>query len=513
MLNKQTLNRIYSFDEEGKHQEDNGSENMIIHGDNLEALKSLLPKYEGRIKCIYIDPPYNTGNENWVYNDNVNDPRIKKWLGQVVGKEGEDLSRHDKWLCMMYPRLKLLEKLLSSDGAIFISIDDNEVHNLRMICDEIFGASNFVTNICWQRTFATKNDARFFSSEHEYILVYSKNINNLIIKDLPKSDKQNGRYKNPDNDPRGPWISTDLLRMEHRDNSVYGVPTPSGKIYIPEPGTSWRHPEKEMLALIENNEIWFGKDGNSKPRRKRFMSDVKEGICPQTIWKHEDVGHTQEAKQLLKKILDSSKDFFATPKPVRLINQILRILCDDNDIILDAFAGSGTTAHSVLEMNKKDGGNRKFILIEMMDYAEDITAERVKRVIKGYGEGNKAVGGIGGTFSYYELGSYVFKENGTLTDNISLEDLRKYVYYSETKGKEPETTESNEYYLGTHGKVDYYLYYDKENTTTLNYEFLSTIKNKQESYVIYADRCIISEDELLKNNITFKKMPRDIIKI
>lgn len=290
------LERKYSFDESGMHKEDIHSNNMIIHGDNLEALKSLLPQYEGKIKCIYIDPPYNTGNEGWIYNDNVNDPKIRKWLGEVVGKEGEDLSRHDKWLCMMYPRLVLLQKLLADDGAIFISIDDNEQAFLKCVCDEIFGARNFVAQLVWQRTFATKNDAKYFSSEHEYVLVYAAEIEKLKIKALPKSEKQLERYKNPDNDPRGPWISTDLLRMEHRDNSVYEVPTPQGKLYKPQPGTSWRHPKEEMMALIKNNEVWFGANGNSKPRRKKFLADVKSGIIPQTIWKHVDVGHTQEAK-------------------------------------------------------------------------------------------------------------------------------------------------------------------------------------------------------------------------
>lgn len=377
------LERKYSFDESGMHKEDIHSNNMIIHGDNLEALKSLLPQYEGKIKCIYIDPPYNTGNEGWIYNDNVNDPKIRKWLGEVVGKEGEDLSRHDKWLCMMYPRLVLLQKLLADDGAIFISIDDNEQAFLKCVCDEIFGARNFVAQLVWQRTFATKNDAKYFSSEHEYILVYAAEIEKLKIKALPKSDKQLERYKNPDNDPRGPWISTDLLRMEHRDNSVYEVPTPQGKLYKPQPGTSWRHPKEEMMALIKNNEVWFGANGNSKPRRKKFLADVKSGIIPQTIWKHVDVGHTQEAKQQLKKILDASTDFFATPKPIRLINQILRIICDDGDIVLDSFAGSATTAHAVMQSDLK----LSYIMIEVEDYADTITAERVKRVIDGYGEG------------------------------------------------------------------------------------------------------------------------------
>lgn len=204
------LERKYSFDENGQHDEDNGSENMIIRGDNLEALKALLPRYEGRVKCIYIDPPYNTGNEGWVYNDNVNDPKIKKWLGEVVGKEGEDLTRHDKWLCMMYPRLKLLQKLLADDGAIFISIDDTEISNLRLLMDEVFGANNFVTTVIWHKNYAPKSSAKFFSEDHDYITVYAKNKMAWIPNLLPRTEEQDKIYKNPDNDPRGLWRPDNL---------------------------------------------------------------------------------------------------------------------------------------------------------------------------------------------------------------------------------------------------------------------------------------------------------------
>ena len=521
------LERKYSFDESGMHKEDIHSNNMIIHGDNLEALKSLLPQYEGKIKCIYIDPPYNTGNEGWIYNDNVNDPKIRKWLGEVVGKEGEDLSRHDKWLCMMYPRLVLLQKLLADDGAIFISIDDNEQAFLKCVCDEIFGARNFVaqlvwqrtflvanvlchtncaTKLVWQRTFATKNDAKYFSSEHEYVLVYAAEIEKLKIKALPKSEKQLERYKNPDNDPRGPWISTDLLRMEHRDNSVYEVPTPQGKLYKPQPGTSWRHPKEEMMALIKNNEVWFGANGNSKPRRKKFLADVKSGIIPQTIWKHVDVGHTQEAKQQLKKILDASTDFFATPKPVRLINQILRIICDDGDIVLDSFAGSATTAHAVMQSDLK----LSYIMIEVEDYADTITAERVKRVIDGYGEGKNAVDGTGGNFSYYELGSPLFLQDGTINNDIDTAEIRKYIWYTETNGLEYTENKQEKYYIGSHNDTAYYFYYEKDKATILDYSFLATVNVKNQAYIIYADSCALSDIDLQKWNITFKKIPRDI---
>lgn len=228
------LERKYSFDENGQHDEDNGSENMIIRGDNLEALKALLPRYEGRVKCIYIDPPYNTGNEGWVYNDNVNDPKIKKWLGEVVGKEGEDLTRHDKWLCMMYPRLKLLQKLLADDGAIFISIDDTEISNLRLLMDEVFGANNFVTTVIWHKNYAPKSSAKFFSEDHDYITVYAKNKMAWIPNLLPRTEEQDKIYKNPDNDPRGLWRPDNLSARNPYSLGLYSITCPGGRV-IPGP--------------------------------------------------------------------------------------------------------------------------------------------------------------------------------------------------------------------------------------------------------------------------------------
>lgn len=246
------LERKYSYDENGQHAEDNGSENMIIHGDNLIALKSLLPQYEGKIKCIYIDPPYNTGNENWVYNDNVNDPRIKKWLGEIVGKEGEDLSRHDKWLCMMYPRLRLLQKLLADDGAIFISIDDNELYNLKQICDEIFGASGYVGNISWQRTYSMRNDSKGIPAEVEHILAYKKNIN-WEPKKLPRTEEMDSKYKNPDNDPNGAWQNTSAFAPggSSHQGMVYAIQHPfTGKMLYPTKDAHWRYHQDTMLNIM-----------------------------------------------------------------------------------------------------------------------------------------------------------------------------------------------------------------------------------------------------------------------
>lgn len=491
------------------------SENMIIHGDNLLALKALLPQYEGRVDCIYIDPPYNTGNEKWVYNDNVNDPKIKKWLGEVVGTEGEDLSRHDKWLCMMYPRLRLLYKLLSENGAIFISIDDHEQANLKMICDEIFGKTNFVTQIVWEKVHTRKNSAINFSSSHEYVLVYAKlkrqNANDTIgfhRNLLPRDDTS--AYKNPDNDPKGPW-KTDPITAHNPYNADYTITKPNGIIVTRPKDRYWAYSKESMDELIANNAIVWG-PGNSMPMVKRYLSDVQDGLVPVTLFSREFAGDTSSAKKILDSILDV-KGLFEYPKPPKLIERIFQIATNKNSIILDSFAGSGTTAHAVLNMNKKDGGNRKFILVEMMDYADTITAERVKRVIKGYGEGDKAVEGTGGDFAYYELGLPLFREDGNLNEDVGIDEIRKYVYYMETKEPISEKHTDNEFYLGKHNETAYYFYYDRENITTLNREFLSSIKTKTSGYVIYADVCALSKEVLTQNRIVFKKIPRDISRL
>jgi adenine-specific DNA-methyltransferase len=387
------------------------TENVFIEGENLEVLKVLQKAYYNKIKCIIIDPPYNTGNDSFIYPDSFkeNKEEYLKRIGEkdedgYLMKEGffrknskESGHYHSNWLSMMYPRLFLAKNLLREDGVIFVHIDDNEVHNLRLLMNEIFGEENFVSEIVWQRTFATKNDSKYFSTEHEYLLFYAKNINNLEVNLLERGQKQNDRYNNPDNDMRGPWTSTDLLRMEHRDNSVYTIISPSGKVWTPLAGTSWRHPENEMLELIKNGDVTFGNDGNSKPRRKRFLSEVKKGIIPQTIWKHEEVSHTQEAKQSLNKLFDGIP-VFSTPKPVKLLKRILEISTntDSNDFVLDFFSGSAATAEAVYEKNKDDDGNRKFILVQLPEPCEesseaykigyktiaDISKERIRRVIK-----------------------------------------------------------------------------------------------------------------------------------
>ena len=576
-------------------------ENRIIHGDNLEALKSLLPEYEGRIDCIYIDPPYNTGNEGWVYNDNVNDPRIKKWLGEVVGKESEDFTRHDKWLCMMYPRLKLLQKLLSEKGAIFISIDDNEEANLKLICDEIFGSGNFVANISWQRTYSMRNDSKGIPAEAENIIVYSKTPDWEPNK-LPRTAEMDSKYKNPDNDINGAWQNTSAFApgaVTHQ-GMVYAIQHPfTGEMIYPTKTACWRYQQDAMLEYmngwcqykledlhdeeerakvcgISKDEVrkdvkaivlsksleeskkeaeavykrgqwprfYFTSNGYGGIRRKTYLENV-EGKPATNLWLFKDVGHTDEAKKEILSIFNGNA-VFDTPKPTRLIERILQIATDKDSIILDSFAGSGTTAHAVLNMNRKDGGRRRFILIEMMDYAETITAERVKRVIKNYEKEKQtdlfasndahekekrsplglSKSACYESFSFYELGEPLLINN-LLNEKVDTQTIREYIWFTETGRKIPDeipkqvrgdghaelvSASENQYFLGCNYGAAYWFYYEKEKATTLDIDFLSTIKGKYEQYIIYADICLIPQDLLQKSNIIFKKIPRDIKK-
>lgn len=501
------LDKVYTYNAEE-------SENKIIRGDNLEALKALLPQYEGKIKCIYIDPPYNTGEENWIYNDNVNDPKIKKWLGDIVGKEGEDLCRHDKWLCMMYPRLKLLHRLLSKEGIIFISIDDNEQSNLKLMCDEIFGINNFIATFIWEKR-KNRENRKVVSSRHDYIVSYRKSPSEQrILKLLPMTEEALDRYQNPDNDPRGLWKSDPVTAQAgHATQSqFYELVAPNGKKHSLPKGRCWLYTEEVMAEAIKDNQIWFGISGNNVPRKKTYLAAKERGLTPETLWFAVDVSTNELAKNELKRIFIEEIPF-TTPKPHELIERILQISSDPDSIILDSFAGSGTTAHAVLNMNKTDGGNRKFILVEMEDYVETITAERVRRVIDGYGEGKNAVEGTGGSFSFYELGAPLLIDNQYLNEDVPVEKLREYVFFMETKQVIKSLKEDEPYLLGTNQNSAYYFYYEKGSITTLDHNFLKTVKTKAESYLIYADINALSEEEMKKHHIIFKKIPRDIAKL
>ena len=463
------------------------SENSIIHGDNLIALKSLLPRYENKIKCIYIDPPYNTGNENWIYNDNVSDARLQKWLGQVVGKEGEDLTRHDKWLCMMYPRLRLLQKLLADDGAIFISIDDNEQANLKLICNEIFGTSNFVTQFNWRRRTGANDALNNVSIDHEYILCYAKNINNFNLNGVEKNFE---KYTNPDNDPRGEWAKDNLTcgkTAEQRPNLFYPITDPkTGITYQCNPNRVWSFEKEKMQELIATDKVIFPKDGKGRPAYKRHKSELRSELKPfsSIIDTQLNAAATRELREIF------GKQVFDYPKTVDLIQQIIFQSTDKNSIVLDSFAGSGTTAHAVINLNTADGGNRKFILIELNDYAENITAERVKRV--------------GGEFNFYEIGAPLFDEDDFINSAVPFERICEYIYFSETRKNYQPCEEKN--LLGVDDDTAYY-YFGGEN---LSWTTLSKIKTRAKVYVIYAEACNLSEDEMQKYNIHFRQIPFDV---
>ena len=619
-----TLEHKYGFRVENEADtSETHSGNMIIHGDNLLALKALMPEYEGRINCIYIDPPYNTGEEKWVYNDNVNDPHIKKWLGEVVGKEGEDLSRHDKWLCMMYPRLSMLQKLLHPKGAIFISIDDNEYTNLKAICDEIFGKNCFVANISWQRAYSTRNDKDGIPVEAEHLLVYGKEPN-WIPKKLERTEEMNAKYGNPDNDVNL-WRSDNSFApnaVTHQ-GMVYAIQHPfTGELIYPVSTNCWRYQQSEMLSImngwceyelkdlhdeerraevcgISPDEVrkdvmgivlkqnletsrrkaqrvyeqgpwpkyYFTKGGYGGIARKTYLNQV-EGRLVSNLWKQTEVGHTDEAKKELKEIF-GGKSPFDTPKPTRLLERILDIATDDDSIVLDSFAGSGTTAHAVLLANQKKHSHRKFILVELMDYADTTTAYRVKKAITGYKAtmkheeeiynkkltiqnlpkadefmkeaeavmeremGNYAeiskpklkdncikvvasrvadgfVEGLPGSFDYYELGLPLFKDDQNLNEEVGEEKIRKYIYYTETKQPLTRVREGNSYLLDMLNGTGYYFYYERDSLTTLSMETLSIVTERAEQYIIYADVCTIDEQTRARLNIVYKKIPRDI---
>ena len=544
------LDKKYTFNAEN-------SDNMIIHGDNLLALKSLLPQYEGLIDCIYIDPPYNTGKKEgqWVYSDNVDDPRIKKWLGEVVGAEGEDLSRHDKWLCMMYPRLKLLHKLLSNEGIIFISIDDNELASLKLCCDEIFGSSNFIGYLSVEINPKGRKNSDFISISNDYCVIYAKNKKDTyFLENIPKDKKdlsvdENGNlvhnsgkrvlvgensfnnivedfnskkhYTIYYNAEQGDMILKKETSLSEIDEDLVSKGYARYYSYSGEKFVENTYTADKIVELFENKALDFK---NGKIYEKNFSSSIriKSILSNRNYQTYDSNGNvidykidvkTTSAGQELKDIFETTATIFNNPKNKGLIEILISLIDNKNALVLDSFGGSGTTAHAVLNLNKKDNGNRKFILVEMMDYADTITAERVKRVINGYGEGNKAVAGIPGDFTYYELGQPLFKDDKNLNEEVPEEEIRKYVYYMETKKPLVTETTDNPYLLGKNNDTAYYFYYKKDEITTLNHEFLSTINTKATEYIVYADKCVLAQEVMEKFNIVFKKIPRDITRL
>ena len=401
---------------------DPDSGNLIIQGDNLEALKALLPFYAGQVKCIYIDPPYNTGSAFEHYDDNM---------------------EHTLWLSMMYPRLELLKQFMKEDGSIWISIDDEEQAYLKSICDEIFGRNNFINNIIWEKKYSPQNDAKWFSDNHDFILVYAKNKNIWLPNLLPRTEEMDARYKNPDNDIRGIWKTSDLSVKTYNANYDYPITTPKGRVVNPPAGRCWRTSKENFLNLVSDNRIWFGKDGNSVPQIKRFLSEVKQGITSMTIWKYTDVGHNQDARKEV--VAFNSESVFSTPKPELLISRILTLSTNVDDLVLDSFLGSGTAAAVAHKMG------RHYIGIEIGEQAKTHCVVRLKKVIDGEQGGiSKAVGWKGGGgFRFFTLGDAVFDKDRRIKEDISFENLAAHIYFTETK-KPMTKHKKNSTFLGIH---------------------------------------------------------------
>jgi len=523
-------------------------DNLIIHGDNLKALKALLPTYAGKIKCIYIDPPYNTGNENWVYNDNVNSPMIKEWLGKVVDKE--DLTRHDKWLCMMMPRLKLLSDLLAENGVIFISCDDNELYNLRVLLEEIFTEGNWVGTVIWRNV--TDNNPTNIAVEHEYLICYAKNKAALEpiwkSKDSDAKDKLveigielNSKIKNPEKlqEAYSNWFKVNKIYLGPLDRYKYidkgGVYTGSQSVHNPgregyrydvmhpvtkkpckQPLMGYRFPETTMDELLKEKKILFGEDETKIIELKVYAKDYEDKL-PSVIQLDGRLGSYD-----LKEIFPETKKIFDNPKPVQLLKQVFSYLVSGNDIVLDSFAGSGTTAQAVLELNNDDNGKRNFILVEQEDYSSSITAERVRRVIKGIKNSKNTVikNGLRGTFSYFELGNEIEMESILKGKSLpSFKEFARYLFYTAT-GEEfnEKVLNENTGFIGESNKYEVYLQYKpdiewlKKNALTLD-GLKAFPKFKKKQRLIFAPAKYVDDNTLLENRIDFCQLPYEIYRI
>lgn len=598
-----TLGLRYGYTEERGREEGLSSENgnMIVYGDNLISLKALLPRLERQVKCIYIDPPYNTG-ERWTYADDCNDPRTRDWINKVVGKQGEDLSRHDKWLCMMYPRLALMHKMLRPDGVIFISCDDNEQASLRLMMNEIFGEDCFVSNVIWQKTYSPRNDSKGIPAATDHIVVYSRQPNWNPFK-LERTEGMNARYGNPDND-KDYWKSTDATApnaMTHQ-GMVYAIQNPfSGELMYPASGRCWNGEQSDILkhmkgwceyelrdindaeqraricgisadevranvmgivlsnslevsrrnaiAVLERGQwpLFYFTSSNDRGIRKKTYLGEAGGRVTTNLWPFSEVDNTDGAKKEILAIFNGAAPF-DTPKPTRLIDRILEIAVEPGDFVMDCFAGSGTTAHSVLKANKKDGGNRKFVLLEQDANIVEVTQQRVQRVISGYDYTGKecerlyekkltaatlkrigqhyadAKGvyeqaqssgrytavhqptvkdnclvveaetrydghrdGLGGGFDMMEIGATIFKQGtNLLNEEVGETELRRYVYYTETNQPLVQTrSEEYPYWLDDYHDTGYYFYYEPDQLTTLSSEtLLQVVKGPMEGGII-----------------------------
>lgn len=471
---------------------DPAADNLLIRGDNLEALKALLPFYAGRVKCIYIDPPYNT---------------------QSAFEHYDDKLEHSQWLSMMYPRLVLLRDLLAEDGSIWVSIDDNEGHYLKVLMDEVFGRRTFITTVIWRKNYAPKSSARHFSEDHDYLTVYAKDSIRWTPNPMPRRDDQDKVYKNPDNDPRGLWRPDNLSARNPYSLGIYPVITPGGRtIDGPPKGRYWAISKEKLEELDRDNRIWWGKGGNNVPALKRFLAEVKQGRVPQTYWPYEEVGHTQDAKKEIVALFGN--DVFGTPKPERLIQRVLQISTNPGDLVLDSFLGSGTTAAVAHKMG------RRYIGIEMGEHAETHCLPRLRKVIEGEQGGiSKAVEWQGGGgFRFYSLGEPVFLADGGINPQIRFPTLAAYLWHFETG--QPAGQGFDSPLLGIHEGTAYYLLYngilgdrrpDGGNVLTgAVYAWLREQFPHDGPKVVYGETTRLGETRQRAENLTFKQIPYDI---
>lgn len=517
-----------------------GEGNLIVQGDNLVALKALLPYYAGQVKCIYIDPPYNTGNEGWVYNDNVNSPIIREWLGKVVGKEGETLDRHDRWLCMMYPRLSLLRLFLRDDGIIFVNLDDTESSMCRLVLDEIFGRQNCLAIIAWEKRYTRSNNAKMFYSVKDTLLVYRKSDAVTFLREQ-RTAKSDSIYKNPDNDPRGPWTSASYVNpatKAKRPNLVYPIINPFTKQKIEHPTHAWKFELPEHQRHISEKLLWWGKHGTAKyPRLKVFPKVDNVGLVPVDIWKHEDTGTTDEGGAELKAIFNAQ--VFDNPKPTKLIERILHLATKPGDLVLDSFGGSGTTAHAVLKLNASQNAsesesainssrgltqrgknsNRHFILVEMEpNIASSITAVRLRSAAQGFtSPAGETIKGLGGGFRYCELGEAIFDETGEIRASVTFGELARHVYFTETGEPLPRDRVSKSPLLGICRGVAIYLLYngildDKsaKGGNVLTRAVLAMLPPFGGQKVIYCAGNLLGKERLRAENIIVRQTPYEI---
>lgn len=466
---------------------DTNTENMLIQGDNLQALKALLPLYAGKVKCIYIDPPYNTRSAFTHYDDNL---------------------EHSLWLSLMYPRLELLRELLTEDGSIWVSIDDNEAHYLKVMMDEVFGRRNFVANVLWQKR--TSPDARIhLGGAHDHIMVYAKSVARTNFNKLSISAEQAKNFKNPDNDPRGAWASADFTAQGWRPNQMYKLQAPNGLEYEPPPGRCWGNIESEYTRLLTEGRMWFGRDGTARPRVKNYLFE-SEGISSWTWWTNSEVGHNQEAKKEIN-VLFGADDAFDTPKPERLLKRVLEVATNSNDFILDSFLGSGTTAAVAHKMN------RRYIGIEMGDHAETHCQPRLKKVIEGEQGGiSKAVNWqSGGGFHYFRLGETIFDEYGSIHHNVKFAALAAHIWFCETRV--PLASRVDSPLLGIHNDAAYYLLYNgilgdrrPQSGNVLTQAVLDSLPKHNGRKIIYGEASRFGKPRLEAENIVFKQIPYDV---